>query len=207
MKLVVATTNPGKRKEIEVLLAPLGWEIVSLNEFSEYNPPQETGRTFCENAVIKARAAAMALGLPAVADDSGLEVDALAGRPGVYSARFAGPGATDEENNRLLLARLADCPPHVPRTARFVCCLALAWPGGRVETFSGVVEGRVLEAPRGSSGFGYDPLFWSPELGKTFGEATPEEKNRVSHRRRALDRLVAYLARCGREGNHGAVFP
>jgi XTP/dITP diphosphohydrolase len=193
MKVLLATKNRGKAEEFQELLRPFGWEIVTLDAFPGYEPPQETGQTFCENAAIKAVAAAQALGLPTLADDSGLEVDALDGAPGVYSARFAGPQATDEENNRLLLRKLAECPAEAPRKARFVCCLALAWPDGNVWTFTGEVRGEIVDHPTGTRGFGYDPLFWCPEIGKTFGEASAEEKNRVSHRRRALEALIRHL--------------
>ncbi|MBX6396085.1 MAG: XTP/dITP diphosphatase [Alicyclobacillaceae bacterium] len=193
MKVLLATKNRGKAGEFQELLRPFGWELITLDAFPGYEPPQETGHTFCENAAIKAVAAARTLGLPTLADDSGLEVDALGGAPGVYSARFAGPRATDEENNRLLLAKLAECSAETPRTARFVCCLALAWPDGNVQTFTGEVRGRIVDRPSGTRGFGYDPLFWCPEIGKTFGEASAEEKNSVSHRRRALEALIRHL--------------
>nr|WP_276716264.1 RdgB/HAM1 family non-canonical purine NTP pyrophosphatase [Kyrpidia tusciae] len=196
--VVLATHNKGKVREFREMLRPLGWDVFPLNAFPGYVPPPETGATFCENALIKARDAAERLGLPALADDSGLEVEALEGRPGVFSARFAGFGATDEENNRLLLAELERSPAPPPWAARFVCCLAWVEPSGETHTFHGETRGWILAQPRGSGGFGYDPLFWSPELQQTFGEAPPEAKNRVSHRKRALEALVQALSRPGK---------
>ncbi|MDI3256530.1 MAG: RdgB/HAM1 family non-canonical purine NTP pyrophosphatase [Kyrpidia sp.] len=198
MDIVLATKNRGKAKEFDELLRPLGWRVSTLDSFARYEPPPENGATFCDNASSKAKAAAEALGLPALADDSGLEVEALGGRPGVYSARFAGPEATDEENNRLLLAELAHSGIPGPWKARFVCCLALAWPNDHVRTFLGEVRGWIVDRPRGKEGFGYDPLFWCPELGRTFGEASPAEKNRVSHRRKAMEALARDLGARGR---------
>lgn len=150
----------------------------------------ECGETYAENALLKARAALAATGLPSLADDSGLEVDSLSGAPGVRSARFAGPQATDEDNNRLLLARLADVPA-ARRTARFVCVAALALPAGEPVVTRGEVEGRILIAPRGSRGFGYDPLFYYEPFGSTFGEADSAAKNQVSHRGQAFRAMAA----------------
>jgi len=187
-KLLIATNNRGKREEIGALLAELPIAIVSGAEVA-LPAVAETGATYAENALLKARAAAAATGLAALADDSGLEVDALGGAPGVRSARFAGPDAGDEANNRLLLARLVRVPP-AARTARFVCTMALVLPDGRAIVTRGSVEGAILAAPRGSGGFGYDPLFYYAPLAATFGEARAAAKNEVSHRARALRAMV-----------------
>ncbi|NPV71885.1 MAG: XTP/dITP diphosphatase [Firmicutes bacterium] len=184
-RLVIATHNKGKVDEIRALLDGIDVEVLSLAEFPHVPPVDETGLTFAENAVIKARHAAEATGILAVADDSGIEVDALGGRPGVISARFSGQGATDESNNRKILDLLKDVP-FDRRTARFVSVIAVCDPAGRAETATGVCEGVVTFEPRGTSGFGYDPLFLVPQLGKTYAELGLEEKNSVSHRGRAL---------------------
>lgn len=165
---------------------------MSLDDFSLFPEPAETGDTLAENALIKARAAFAQTGVTAIADDTGLEVDALGGLPGVRSARFAGPGADYAANLRLLLERLAEVADPL-RTARFRCVVALV-DDGREATFEGTVEGLITRAPRGFNGFGYDPVFFCPEIGKTFAEAEPEEKHRVSHRGRALRALANFLS-------------
>jgi XTP/dITP diphosphohydrolase len=183
--LLLASKNPGKLRDMRHLLAIPGVELALAEEVADV---AETGESFEENALIKARAVAAARGLPAIGDDSGLEVDALGGAPGVYSARFSGHG--DAANNRLLLDKLAGLPPG-RRSARFRSVLAFVDPAkGRELTASGACEGVILDAPRGDGGFGYDPLFFCPELGKTFAEATLEEKARVSHRARAAAALL-----------------
>ena len=189
-KLLIATRNRGKLEEIREFLAGLPLAVIGLGGAGEVPEVEETGETYAENALIKARAATAATGLAAVADDSGLEVDALGGAPGVRSARFAGPGATDADNNQLLLARLAGVPA-AGRAARFVCTAALVLPGDGEIATRGEVAGRILEAPRGRGGFGYDPLFFYEPFGLTFGEAEPAAKNRVSHRGRAFRALTA----------------
>ncbi|RMD80009.1 MAG: RdgB/HAM1 family non-canonical purine NTP pyrophosphatase [Gammaproteobacteria bacterium] len=196
LRLVLATGNPGKARELAPLLAPLGVELLAQGELGVAGGPEEGAPTYVENALLKARHAARLTGLPALADDSGLEVDALGGAPGVRSARFAGPGATDADNNRRLLEALAGVPA-AGRTARFRCLLALL-PGPEHPApllCEGVWEGRILEAPRGAGGFGYDPLFLDPELGRSAAELAPEEKARRSHRGRALACLRARLPR------------
>lgn len=202
-KLVVATRNQKKLRELAALLADLPVEVVGLDRFPGTPEVEETGTTFAENARLKALAAARSTGQWAVADDSGLEVDALDGRPGVRSARFAGPGATDEANNALLLQLLRDVPPE-RRRGRFRCAIAIASPTGETWVDEGVCEGVIAEAPRGEGGFGYDPLFIVPELGRTFAELPAEEKNRISHRARALrltrERLVGLWGLPVREG-------
>lgn len=184
--LVLATRNRGKVEEIRSLLENFPVEVKDLNDFGSLPEVTEDGLTFEENAYKKAGFIAKVLGLPALADDSGLEVKALGGAPGVYSARYAGEEATDEENNRKLLGALSG---ETRREARFCCVLSLAVPSGPALTYEGACEGLIMEAPRGSNGFGYDPLFFHPESGKTFAEMTLEEKSRVSHRGRALREL------------------
>lgn len=205
--LVFATRNRGKLAELRQLLTSTTVEVVTVDEAAarlgrELADVIEDGDTFAANAAKKAREIAQATGWPALADDSGLEVDALHGAPGVMSARFAGSHGDDAANNARLLAEL-----HVVvterRTARFRCALAFADPAGalgdQLLTADGTVEGRILTAPSGTSGFGYDPLFFCPELGQSFGEAEREAKSRVSHRGRAMaqlrPRLLAYFAR------------
>ena len=192
-ELVVATSNAGKLVELRQLLAPAGIRVRSQAEFA-VEPIEETGLSFVENAIIKARHASAASGLPALADDSGLAVDALDGQPGIRSARFAGEDADDEANNARLLARLQAVPP-ARRTARFHCVLALLrHPLDPVPLIcSGVWEGQVLESARGKGGFGYDPLFLVPGLGCTAAELEPVRKNRLSHRGQALAALLRAL--------------
>ena len=187
-KLLVATNNSGKREEIRALLADLPIAIVGGDEVA-WPAVAETGETYAENALLKARAAVAVTGLAALADDSGLEVDALGGEPGIRSARFAGPAADDAANNRLLLARLEGVPA-AARTARFVCTMALVLADGRAIVTRGSVEGVILAAARGSGGFGYDPLFYYAPFAATFGEAAAAAKNEVSHRARALRAMV-----------------
>jgi len=183
-KLLIATHNKGKLREYRQLLAGLPIAVVGLDEAGIAEDVPETGETFVENAVQKAMAYAHLSGLWTWADDSGLEVDALEGEPGVQSARYAGPGAGDADRYGLLLQRLA----HVPagqRTARFRCAVAIATPDGRIEVAEGQCEGEIAQAPRGTQGFGYDPIFYLPQYGRTMAELSPEEKNQISHRGRA----------------------
>lgn len=191
MNLVLATRNPGKLLEIRRLLADEGIEVMGLDAFSEIEEIEEDGDTFTANACKKAQTVANATGYPALADDSGLEVEALSGAPGIYSARFAGHQANDDDNNRKLLARLVDVPP--PRKAAFRCVMAYCLPGGDCRFFEGRLEGMILPAARGAGGFGYDPLFLVPEYGKTLAELPVEVKNRISHRGQALRQAVAFL--------------
>ncbi|HUT52613.1 MAG TPA: XTP/dITP diphosphatase [bacterium] len=187
LEIVVATGNQGKLDEIAHALAGLPVKLLSLAEFPGAPEVVEDGETFLENAVKKARATAAHAKKHALADDSGLAVDALGGAPGVFSARFAGVGASDDMNNNKLLAALARTP--APRTAQFVCVLCLASPAGDIITAEGRCPGEILDAPRGHHGFGYDPLFCYPPLGATFAEITREQKLQVSHRGRALAAL------------------
>ncbi len=192
MKLVIASGNAKKRSEIERITCRLDIDVVPLKQ-TVFVEVIENGHTFAENAAKKARAFARANNCAALADDSGLCVDALAGAPGVMSARYAGENATDEANVSKLLAAMKGMQQ---RSACFHCCMHLALPDGKplIET-SGKVYGEILEHPRGNHGFGYDPVFYCPELGKTFAEATPEEKDRHSHRGRALRALADELTR------------
>ncbi|HJW70549.1 MAG TPA: RdgB/HAM1 family non-canonical purine NTP pyrophosphatase [Candidatus Binatia bacterium] len=188
-RLVLATANPGKMRELHALVGAWGAiEVRSLAEFPDVRLPEETGLTYAENALLKARAAAAATNLPALADDSGLEVDALAGAPGVRSARYA---PSDAERIARVLAALDGIED---RRARFRCVVVLAWPDGRTESAEGVCAGRIAERPDGAAGFGFDPIFVSDELGRTFAAATAGEKGRVSHRARAVRALGASLA-------------
>lgn len=189
--LVIASNNEHKIRELEAILAPQ-YRVRSMRAaLGQALEIEETGETFEENALIKARKVAELTGSAALADDSGLMVDALGGAPGVYSARFAGLGATDETNNRLLLDRLRGVT--AGRTARFVSAVALVQPGQDDIVVTGQVEGTILDAPRGSSGFGYDPLFLYDPLAQTFAELSPQIKNQISHRAKALDALLRRL--------------
>ncbi len=197
-RLLVATSNQGKLREIRRLLSDIDVCVVGLEDYPGVILPPETGDSFSANAVAKAQAAAQLSRCPAVADDSGLEVEALGGEPGVRSARYAGEEADDAANNRLLLARLQG---ENSRSARFVCALAYCLPGHLPHVVVGECCGEILDVPRGTNGFGYDPLFYLPELGKTLAELTVDDKNRISHRASALQvakpGLVAMLARAG----------
>ena len=193
-KLVLATKNQGKKKEMQALLAGSGVELVSLLEYPQLTLPAETGTTFTANAKIKARFVVEATGHWALSDDSGLVVDALAGAPGVHSARYAGPQASDADNNRKLLAALVGLPRE-QRQAAFHCAMALCEPSGDCRLFQGRLVGQILEEPRGCGGFGYDPLFLVPEYGQTLAELPLEIKNRISHRGNALREALAYLQR------------
>ena len=185
-RLVLATANAGKVRELRALLAEWGpIEVLSLADVAPMEMPEETGETYLENAVLKARAVAVAFGLPALADDSGIEVDALGGGPGVRSARY---GESEAARNARMLAELADVPS-ASRTARYRAVVALALPDGSVLTGEGTCEGQISTAPRGTTGFGYDPIFIATEIGRTIGESSDAEKARISHRARAVRAL------------------
>ncbi len=192
---LLASSNPGKIREIERCLAPCGYRPLPQSVRGIPSPP-ETGESFLDNALLKARhAARAATGLPVLADDSGLEVDALEGRPGVRTSELAGVGADDASNVARLLELLAPYPEPQRRTARFVCCLVwLPADGGEPRVFTGVCPGRIAPAPRGCNGFGYDPVFEIPELGRTLAEVDPTTKDALSHRGRALHALQIFLA-------------
>lgn len=191
MKIIAATKNKGKIAEFQKILGKLGLEIVSQADAGIDVDVEETGSSFAENALLKARAVAMFCDAPVLADDSGLCVDALDGRPGIYSARYAGENATDAEKMEKLLDELQGNPV---RTARFISVVALVLPDGEEITAEGVVEGEITETVQGAGGFGYDPIFYCPEIEKTFGMAEPAEKNAISHRGRALENLYQKLA-------------
>ena len=186
MRVLVATGNAGKVIEFREALERLGWELEGLDGLG-ITLPEETGSTYEENAALKAAFVATKAGLPALADDSGLEVEALSGEPGVYSARY-GNRSSDLERNLLLLDNLR--LTSAPRRAKFVSVVALAYPNGDMRQYRGEVEGEILEGPRGEGGFGYDPLFLYPPLGRTFAELSVEEKRGVSHRGQALQALA-----------------
>jgi XTP/dITP diphosphohydrolase len=192
-RVVLATGNAGKLKEISEMLAGLDIELVSQRELG-IGDAEETGLSFVENAILKARHAAQASGLPAIADDSGLEVDALNGAPGIYSARYAGPDATDAHNNHKLLGLLVDLPPE-KRTARFRCLMVYLRHAQDPTPIicQGTWEGRMLDTPRGSNGFGYDPLFFVPDQNCSSAELAPAVKNRLSHRGQAMRQLLERL--------------
>jgi XTP/dITP diphosphohydrolase len=194
MKLYCASTNRGKLAEFRLAATELAagrFDIEPLPGLKQIPAAEETGATFEENAIQKALHYGRFTPELLFADDSGLEVDALDGAPGVLSARFAGEGAGDEANNRLLLDRLSGAPT---RAARFVCVIALVRDGRLLATFRGTVEGEILQAPRGANGFGYDPLFFHPPFGATFAEATEEQKLHASHRGSAIRQMLKYLA-------------
>lgn len=195
-ELLIATGNSGKMKEFAALFAESGVKLYSLKDFPDLEPAIEDGKTFKENALKKAAAASRQTGLSVIADDSGLCVDALDGRPGVFSARYAGEGCGDEANNLKLLQELAEVSKEL-RTAAFKCVLAFCTVDGLETAFEGELRGLILECPAGHGGFGYDPLFMVPEYGKSVAELPPELKNRISHRGRATAQLMAYLGKNG----------
>jgi XTP/dITP diphosphohydrolase len=192
--LLLASMNPGKLQEMKELVAGLPFRVFCPVELGIRESPEETGATFIENAILKARHYARRSGRLTVADDSGLSVDALDGGPGLYSSRFGGPGATDADRNRFLLEKLAGVPAE-RRGARFTSAVAVVKDGEVLFQTEASVEGRIAEAPRGPNGFGYDPLFFYPPFGRTFGEVAPREKARVSHRGQAFARLREFLTR------------
>lgn len=194
MKIVLATRNKGKIREIREMLKDAPVEVLTLEDFPALTLPPEDGATFEENALKKARFVARETGLAALADDSGLEVEGLQGRPGVRSARYAGPSATDEDNVEKLLKELEGRPPN-ERSARFRCSAAFADPAGGEAVFEGTLDGVITEGPRGASGFGYDPVFLLPDKGKTVAELTTAEKNSLSHRGRAVRRFMEWIQR------------
>ena len=192
MKLVLATQNMGKVREMSEALSATNIEVLSLSGFPQVGDIEEDGVTFLENAIKKARVTASLTSILALADDSGLEVDYLGGAPGVYSARYAGTSKSDRANNEKLLSGLAGVPPE-KRTARFQCVMAIAHPDGRLHTVQGTCEGIIAAEPIGDMGFGYDPLFYLPQYGKTFAQLELPLKNKISHRGQALALAIAYL--------------
>ena len=192
MKLIFATGNENKMREIREILDGRGYEILSMKEAGIDIDVVEDGKTFSENALIKARAICKASGELVLADDSGLEIDALGGEPGIYSARYMGHETSYTEKNNNLIARLEGVPDE-KRTARFVCAMAAVFPDGREEVVVGTMEGRIGYKIAGENGFGYDPIFYLPEYGKTSAEISPEEKNAISHRGKALRGIAELL--------------
>ena len=200
-KIVLATRNPGKIRELADVLHAFGLEVLGLDAFPAMADVEENGASFEENSLLKACAVARFTGLPAVADDSGLEVDALDGAPGIYSARYSDmrplppeaedPALSRDERNNLVLLRDLAAVPDAGRTGRFVCAMSACKPDGVSITLREAWEGRIARAPRGTNGFGYDPLFFDPEAGRTAAELGPEEKNARSHRGKALGQLLA----------------
>ena len=191
--LLLGTRNPGKVNEITFILEDSGWSFSSLQEFKDVETPEENGATYSENAILKARFYAEAIGMHALADDSGLEVEALAGAPGVFSARYAGEHASDAERRKLLLSELAKTDGK-DRRARFVSVVAIASPDGTILNLSeGTCEGVITTVPRGTGGFGYDPLFIPEGYDQTFAELAETVKNRISHRARALMKTNDFL--------------
>ena len=193
-QLVIASRNQKKKNELQQILGDLDFELLSLDDLPPLPEVEEDGSTFAENAIKKAVTVARQTGMLTLADDSGLVVDALQGEPGVYSARYAGPGANDEKNNRKMLQALQNTPDE-ERTARFVCVIALALPDGRVETVEGTCDGRIDRYPRGSVGFGYDPLFVPDGYEESFAQLSPLIKNSISHRGKALALIKPFLQR------------
>lgn len=192
-EVLIATNNAGKGKDFEALFTPLGIRVLTLNDIEGEIDVEETGTTFEENAILKAETVAKLLGKVVIADDSGLEIDALDGAPGVYSARYAGNGSTDDENVDKALEALRGVS-NEDRTARFRCVLAIAGPGIKTEVFSGNCEGIITEERQGTNGFGYDPIFYVPEKKRTMAMLTPGEKSSISHRGAALAKLQTKLS-------------
>ena len=190
MAFVLATANPGKISEMREILSGLGFEVVTRDELGIDIEVEETGATFAENALLKAAAICKATGLPAIADDSGLMVDALDGEPGVYSSSYGGEGLSDSEQCLYLINAMKNMEQ---RSAKFVCTIVCAFPDGSILSAVGECHGEILYAPQGSGGFGYDPVFVVGNLGKPMAELTLEEKNRVSHRGAALREFAAIL--------------
>jgi len=192
-EVLIATNNMGKVNDFSKLLEPFGISVLSLNDLEEAIDVEETGDTFEANAILKAETVANLLGKIVIADDSGLEIDALHGAPGVYSARFAGPLKGDEENIDKVLVELIGVPT-AERTARFRCVLAIAGPDLETETFSGSCEGLIQHERKGDNGFGYDPIFYVPEKKRTMAQLAPEEKNEISHRGAAISKLQGKIS-------------
>lgn len=193
MKIIFATNNQDKMKEIHAIMADFPMEIVSLKEAGIHADVEENGKTFEENAVIKAEAICKLTGHVTIADDSGLEIDALGGEPGIYSARYMGEDTSYRVKNKNLIDRLEGVPDE-ERTARFVCAVAAAFPDAPTQTVRGTIEGRIGYEEAGENGFGYDPIFYLPEYGCTTAQLDPDAKNAISHRGRALEKIKPVLA-------------
>lgn len=195
-ELMIATKNKGKILEFKEMLEPKGFQVLSLLDFPDLPDVEETGTTFEENAVLKAETISKMLNKPVIADDSGLTIDALNGEPGVFSARYAGHEKNDQKNIEKVLEKLKGVPER-ERTARFQCVLALAVSGQKTLTVEGICEGIITEKPVGDNGFGYDPIFYVPEKGKTMAQLEKQEKNRISHRANALKKLEKIMNQWG----------
>ncbi len=193
MKVVLASNNPNKLREMKAILSPLGWEILSQREAGVHVEPDENGLTFEENSFIKAQAVMEATGLPAIADDSGVEVDALDGAPGVHSARYGGDACVDDKARNRLLMKNMEAVPEGRRTGRFVSVITMVYPDGKTVAARGELEGEILRREVGHGGFGYDPLFYIPAEGVTMAELTVQRKNEISHRAVALQKFVKKL--------------
>ena len=193
MKVVLASNNQNKLREMKAILSPLGWEILSQKEAGVHVEPEENGVSFEENSFIKAQAVMEAAGLPAIADDSGIEVDALGGEPGVYSARYGGDACGDDKARNRLLVKNMDAVPEGKRTGRFVSVITMVSPDSSKVVARGELPGEILREEKGDGGFGYDPLFYIPSEGCTMAELTAERKNEISHRAVALQKFVAQL--------------
>ncbi|MDQ1001303.1 XTP/dITP diphosphohydrolase [Neobacillus niacini] len=191
-EVIIATKNPGKAREFEHIFAPRGIAVKTLLDYPEIEDVEETGTSFEENATLKAEAVSRRLNKMVIGDDSGLIVDALEGRPGIFSARYAGEPKDDQKNLEKVLLELQGVAEE-ERTARFYCALAVAVPGKETITVAGTCEGRILEEPRGTNGFGYDPVFYVPEKGHAMAELSSDEKNKISHRANALKKLEGML--------------
>lgn len=192
MKVVLATHNQGKIREFQKILSEIGWDIISVSELGDIQEPEETGRTFEENALQKARYYANITQFPVLADDSGIIADILQNKPGIYSARYAGKHGDDKANNEKLIKDLSTFHGE-DRRGHYVCVIALVWPNGKELTVRGTCEGIIRDFYQGTNGFGYDPLFYIPSLGKTMAELSIEEKNKISHRGHALQLLLNKL--------------
>lgn len=190
-QVVIATKNKGKAKDFEAIFAPLGFEVLTLFDVAPDMDIEETGTTFEENAILKAEAVAKRLNAFVIADDSGLQIDALNGEPGVYSARYAGDH--DDEANIIKALKNLEGVPEEKRTARFCCCLAITGPAHKTKTVLGTCEGVILTEKRGDNGFGYDPIFYVPSMERTMAEMTAEEKGSISHRGNAIRKLTEEL--------------
>lgn len=193
-EIVLASSNAGKVREVEMMMKDMGIRVIPLSETSFTEEIEENGATFEENAVIKAKAVAEVLGVPVLADDSGLEIDYLDKAPGIYSARYLGHDTPYSVKNRMILEKL-DGVPDEERTARFVCSMALALPHGAVLTTTATMEGRIAYEIKGENGFGYDPIFFLPEFGMSSAEISPEQKNEISHRGKALRQMKEEIAK------------
>lgn len=196
MKVVLATRNQGKIREFQKRFSEIGWEVIPIADIADIPEPEETGTTFRENALQKARYYAESVNLPVLSDDSGIIADVLGNEPGVYSARYAGVHGNDEANNQKLVEVLRPYRGEA-RRGRYMCVIAVVWPNGREITAEGRCNGIIRDFYKGTGGFGYDPLFYLPEFGKTMAELSMEEKNKISHRGKAVDAMLKKLKEAG----------